>query len=329
MKLLKKMLSATLAVFLLFSAAPLSVLAADPGNQKTGVAFITANTLRLRSAPSTSSATLAYATTGEVTVLLGRSGDWYHVLYNLQEGYMHSSHLNTTTVENVELGYGKVNYAKVNMRTGPGTSYSRIGQSSKNDLCYIVGINKQWYKVIWNDQICYIRSDYLDLTEMPYENKASSKSPIFFQGGKSTGTPVSATTLKNSSNYIAPNGSSKATAIIATAKKYIGVPYVWGGSAPSGFDCSGLVQYVFKQHGITLNRTTKTQYQHGTFVAKSNLQPGDLVFFQNTYTAGISHVGIYIGSGEFIHASSSQGVTISSLSNSYWSSHYYGARRVL
>ena len=329
MKLLKKMLSATLAVFLLFSAAPFRVSAADPGNQKTGVAFINANTLRLRSAPSTSSATLAYATTGEVTVLLGRNGDWYHVLYNLQEGYMHSSHLNTTTVENVELGYGKVNYAKVNMRTGPGTSYSRIGQSSKNDLCYIVGINKQWYKVIWNDQICYIRSDYLDLTEMPYENKASSKSPLFFRGGKSTGTPVSATTLKNSSNYIAPNGSAKATAIIATAKKYIGVPYVWGGSTPSGFDCSGLVQYVFKQHGITLNRTTKTQYQHGTFVAKSNLQPGDLVFFQNTYTTGISHVGIYIGSGEFIHASSSQGVTISSLSNSYWSSHYYGARRVL
>jgi cell wall-associated NlpC family hydrolase len=329
MKLLKKMLSATLAVFLLFSAAPLSAMAADPGNQKTGVAFITASSLRLRSAPSTSSATLAYATTGEVTVLLGRSGDWYHVLYNLQEGYMHSSHLNTTAVENVELGYGKVNYTKVNMRTGPGTSYSSIGQSSKNDLCYIVGINKQWYKVIWNDQICYIRSDYLDLTEMPYENKASRKSPLFFRGGKSTGTPVSATTLKNSSNYIAPNGSAKATAIIATAKKYIGVPYVWGGSTPSGFDCSGLVQYVFKQHGITLNRTTKTQYQHGTFVAKINLQPGDLVFFQNTYTTGISHVGIYIGSGEFIHASSSQGVTISSLSNSYWSSHYYGARRVL
>jgi len=217
----------------------------------------------------------------------------------------------------------------VNMRTGPGTSYSRIGQSNKNDPCYIIGINKQWYKVIWNDQICYIRSDYLDLKEFPYENKASIKSPLFFRGGKSTGTPVSVTTLKNSSNYITPNGSDKANAIIATAKKYIGVPYVWGGSTPEGFDCSGLVQYVFKQHGITLNRTTKTQYQHGTFVAKSNLQPGDLVFFQNTYTTGISHVGIYIGNGDFIHASSSKGVMISNLSNNYWSGHYYGARRVL
>jgi uncharacterized protein YgiM (DUF1202 family) len=131
-------------------------------------------------------------------------------------------------VENVELGYGKVNYAKVNMRTGPGTSYSRIGQSSKNDLCYIIGINKQWYKVIWNDQICYIRSDYLDLTEIPYENKASAKSPLFFRGGNSTGTPVSAQTLKNSSNYIAASGSSKASAIIATAKKHISKSFKCG-----------------------------------------------------------------------------------------------------
>ena len=117
--------------------------------------------------------------------------------------------------------------------------------------------------------------------------------------------------------------------MIATAKKYIGVPYVWGGSSPSGFDCSGFVQYVFQQHGIQLNRTASTQYQHGTYVSRSNLQSGDLVFFQDTYTTGISHLGIYIGNGEFIHASSSKGVTISQLSNTYWNSHYYGARRIL
>ena len=329
MKLYKKIITFALTIILLCAAIPLQAQAADSPGLKTGVAVITANSLRLRTSPSTASTTLAYAGKNEVVVLLGRSGDWYRVLFNLQEGYMHSNYLTASTVENVELGYGKVNYAKVNMRTGPGTSYSRLGQSSKNDLCYIIGINKQWYKVIWNDQICYIRSDYLNLIEYPYENKASVKSPLFFRNGKSTGTAVSATVLKNSSNYIHGNETSKADAIISTAKKYIGVPYVWGGTSPSGFDCSGLVQYVFRQHGIQLNRTTKTQYQHGSYVAKSNLQPGDLVFFQNTYTTGISHVGIYIGSGDFIHASSSKGVMISSLSNSYWSSHYYGARRVL
>ena len=329
MNFLKKMIAATLVTLLLISALPTQANAADSGGIKTGVAFVNTASLRLRSSPSTSSTILGYATENEVVVLLGRSGNWYRVLYNLQEGYMHASYLNTTTVENVELGYGKVNYSKVNMRTGPSTTYTRIGQSSQNDLCYIIGMNNQWYKVIWNDQICYIRSDYLTLTEYPYENRASRKSPLFFRGGKTTGTAVSVSKLKSSSNYIGSAQNNLAANLIATAKKYIGVKYVWGGTSPTGFDCSGFVQYVFKQHGITLNRTVVTQYQHGTAVSRSNLQPGDLVFFQNTYTTGLSHIGIYIGNGEFIHASSSQGVTISQLSNSYWNSHYHSARRVL
>ena len=320
MKCIKRILILALSAVLLGAILCMPAAAADTGHLKTGVAFVTAGSLRLRAAPSTTSNTLAYASKDEVVVLLEKNGSWYKVIYNLQVGYMHSNYLDAKTVENVELGYGKVNYTKVNMRTGPGTGYSRIGQSSQNDACYIIGINKQWYKVIWNDQICYIRSDYLTLTEYPYENRASAKSPLFFRGGKSTGTPVSPFALKNPGNT--------AAAIIRTAKQYIGVPYVWAGTSPSGFDCSGLVYYVFKQHGISLNRTAKTQYQHGTFIPKGNLQPGDLVFFENTYTTGISHVGIYIGDGQFIHASSSKGVTISSLSNTYWAGHYYGARRV-
>lgn len=315
-----------LALVLLLS---IPAVAVDNGGQKIGVAYVTSSSLRLRASPSTSSKTLAYANQNEVVVLLSKTGSWYKVLYNLQEGYMHQDHLTVSTIKNVELGYGNVNYSKVNMRTGPGTSYQAIGQSSKGDLAYIIGFNKQWYKVIWGDEICYIRSDYLSLKEAPYENRASAKSPLFFRRGASTGTPVSVSALKNSNNYIAGNTTSKADKIIATAKKYIGVPYVWGGESPSGFDCSGFVQYVFKVHGISLNRTTETQYKHGSYVSKSNLKPGDLVFFQNTYRAGISHVGIYIGNGQFIHASSSKGVTISNLSSSYYTSHYYGARRVL
>ena len=303
--------------------------AADNGGLKTGVAYVDASSLRLRAGPSTSSSTVAYANKDEVVILLEKTGSWYKVLYNLKEGYMHANYLDISTIKNVELGYGKVNYTQVNMRSGPGTSYTAIGKSSKGDLAYIIGINKQWYKVIWNDTVCYIRSDYLTLTEAPYENRASSKSPLFFRNGKSTGTAVSASALKNSSNYIAGNAASKADATIATAKKYIGVPYLWGGSTPSGFDCSGFVQYVFKVHGISLNRTCETQYKHGSYVSKSNLKPGDLVFFQNTYKEGISHVGIYIGGGQFIHASSSKGVVISNLSSSYYVSHYYGARRIL
>ncbi len=328
MKYSKQISSVLLILALLFSLT-LPAAAADNGGQKTGVGYVEASSLRLRSEPSTSSTTMGFASKGEVVVLLGKTGNWYKVLYNLKEGYMSASYLDTSTVKNVELGYGKVNYTQVNMRSGPGTSYTAIGKSSQGDLAYIIGINKQWYKVIWKDTICYIRSDYLTLTEAPYENKASAKAPLFFRNGKSTGTPVSASALKSSSNYASGSTSDKADAIIATAKKYIGVPYLWAGTTPKGFDCSGFVQYVFKQHGISLNRTAETQYKHGTYVSKSNLKPGDLVFFQNTYKAGISHVGIYIGDGKFIHASSSKGITISNLSSSYYASHYYGARRIL
>lgn len=327
MKLFKKIVYAFLVFSLVCSLFPTGVSASEP--TKAGMAFVTASALRLRASPNTTSATLAFATQDEVVVVLESSGTWYKVLYNLQEGYMHSSYLDYATVENVELGYGKVNYTSVNMRKGPGTGYTSLGKSSKDDLAYIIGINNGWYKVIWQGIICYIRSDYLTLTEYPYENSASAKSPLFFRKGKSTGTAVSAAALESSTNYVAQASSTLAQKIIATAKQYTGVPYVWGGTSPSGFDCSGLVYYVFGQHGITLSRTAQAQYQHGVFVAKSNLQPGDLVFFQNTYKAGISHVGIYIGDGQFIHASSSQGVTVSSLSNSYWSSHYYGARHIL
>lgn len=325
----KHLFGPLLMVCLVFCLLTIGASAADSGGLKTGVAYVNTDSLRLRASPSTTSSTLDYARENEVVVLLGRSGNWYKVLYNLKVGYMHQSYLKVSTVKNVELGYGKVNYTQVNMRSGPGTSYTAIGKSNEGDLAYIIGFNKQWYKVIWNDQICYIRSDYLTLTEYPYENRASQKSPLFFRKGNSTGTAVSITALKNSANYIAGSSTSQADAIIATAKKYIGVPYLWAGSTPSGFDCSGYVQYVFKAHGISLNRTAATQYQHGTSVSKSNLKPGDLVFFQNTYKAGISHVGIYIGDGKFIHASSSKGVTISNLSSSYYVSHYYGARRIL
>ena len=325
MKFIKKLICTIAIATLVFTAFPMGAHAA--GRQmSSGVGYVTASALRLRSSPSTDAATLAYASTDEVVVILEASGSWYKVIYNLQVGYMHASYLDTAKVKNVEWGYGQVNYTSVNMRSGPSTSHSILGKSQQGDMAYIIGINQGWYKVIWNNTICYIRSDYLNLTEIPYENRTSAKSPLFFRRGKSTGTAVSVSALQNSTNAI---GNSKAQKIIATAKQYLGVPYVWGGTSPSGFDCSGLVYYVFRQHGINLNRTAATQYQHGSYVAKSNLRPGDLVFFQNTYKEGISHVGIYVGDGKFLHASSSQGVTISALSNSYWTSHYYGARRIL
>jgi cell wall-associated NlpC family hydrolase len=139
-------------------------------------------------------------------------------------------------------------------------------------------------------------------------------------------TRTTSTTSRSTSASIPT--SSKASAVISTAKSFVGVPYVWGGDSPSGFDCSGFSQYVLKQNGISVPRTAADQYTVGISVSKSNLRVGDMVFF-TTYKAGASHLGFYIGNGNFIHASSSKGVTISSLSNTYYSSHYIGARRII
>lgn len=127
--------------------------------------------------------------------------------------------------------------------------------------------------------------------------------------------------ISTSMNYIAGR-------IVASSMEYMGVPYVFGGTSPYGFDCSGYVQYVFAKAGISLPRTADVQFEVGTPISTTELLPGDLVFFE-TYTYGASHVGIYVGDGNFIHASSSRGVTISSLSQAYYSSHYIGARRIL
>lgn len=114
--------------------------------------------------------------------------------------------------------------------------------------------------------------------------------------------------------------------VAQTAQQFIGVPYRWGGTSDRGFDCSGLVQYTLSRVGVHVGRTSYDQYQAGQAVKRSDLEPGDLVFF-NTDGPGASHVGIYIGNGRFINATPS-GVRTDSLSSGYWASHYLGARRV-
>jgi len=121
---------------------------------------------------------------------------------------------------------------------------------------------------------------------------------------------------------------SKVNAILTTAKKYIGVPYSFGGTTPKAFDCSGYLQYVFAQNGIQFPRSADEQYKLGLKASQKQLEAGDLVFF-TTYEPGASHCGIYLGNGKFIHASSSKGVRIDELSNSYWQPRYYGGKHII
>ena len=123
--------------------------------------------------------------------------------------------------------------------------------------------------------------------------------------------------------------SRKAQILLSMARQHMGVPYVWAGRAPGGFDCSGFVYYVFDQMGYGLPRMADGQFEAGVPVSRRDLQPGDLVFF-STYEPGPSHVGIYLGNDQFIHASSGAGyVTVTSLSTAYYRDRYIGARRII
>ncbi|MCR5661315.1 MAG: LysM peptidoglycan-binding domain-containing C40 family peptidase [bacterium] len=133
---------------------------------------------------------------------------------------------------------------------------------------------------------------------------------------------------RHRSAQLASRGAlTKARALLSSAQRYLGTPYSMGATGNGAFDCSGFVMRIFQMHGISLPRTADVQYNVGRKVARGDEMPGDLVFFE-TYLPGPSHVGIYIGGGQFIHASSSRGVTISSLGQAYYASRYLGAKRL-
>ena len=322
----------TLMLTLILFVSCFAVSASAAGITMHGIGFVNTANLRLRSEASTTSKILDTAPRNDCVVVISQDGDWYKVNYNLQEGYMHKDYLNVLTRENAELGYGKVTGNSVNIRSGAGTAFRSVATAAKGSKCYILGLNDGWYKVIYNTAVGYIRSDYVELTEIPYENKASSNSPKFYRGGNSTGIAPSAAALNGSTasdNSATTVAGATGAQILTEAKKYLGTRYVMGGASPSGFDCSGYVYYVLKQLGYSPYRTPADQYKMGTYVTKSNLKIGDIVFFAGTYASGISHVGIYAGNGQFIHSPNSRSVvSYSDLTTGYWADHYYGARRM-
>ncbi len=179
------------------------------------------------------------------------------------------------------------------------------------------GSGNTWWGVEYKGMKGWMIDSYLTKTDkQPVQATASTAS--------TTETSAPATTAS------APDSSSIGQQIASEAMNYLGYPYVWAGTTPSGFDCSGFVYYVVNQVlGGGFPRDMASQVASGTYVDANDLQPGDLVFQQNTYTWGLSHVGIYIGNGQFISAANeSVGVTISNLWDSYWGPRYYTARRI-
>jgi len=187
-----------------------------------------------------------------------------------------------------------------------------------------------WFAVKSGDIEGFVSGDSLDLTLEKEAPKPVVKTPPKEEKKTEEKTKEDADSKTEDSSSPVVNGSG--SDIASFAMQFVGVPYVYGGASPSGFDCSGFTRYVFAQFGVKLPHGATPQLNSGAEVSRDNLQPGDLVFFQGTYatSAAASHCGIYIGDGQFIHSASSgnRGITISNLSDSYYSRHYLTARRV-
>lgn len=221
---------------------------------------------------------------------------------------------NETIYENSLTKY--INVESVYVRTQPTTDSEIVTTLIKNTDVTVVGENENWYKVKYDSLAGYIRKDLLS------DDKVETTS----RGGDVERTEGIEETQESNNN------SGMGSQIVDYAKQYLGCPYVYGGSGPSSFDCSGFTMYVYKNFGYSLSHSATAQSKCGTYVSKENLQPGDLVFFLEYDTMdGIGHCGIYIGDGNFIHASSGTGycVKISTLLSGSYYNRYATARRLI
>lgn len=204
---------------------------------------------------------------------------------------------------------GTVNATNLNLRSGPSTSNSVICSLQKGQNLTILKTSGVWYNIkAPNGKTGWVSSTYVTMNNS---------------------TPSRSTVTRPQSIAASELGSE----ITSYAKKLLGVKYVWGGTTTKGFDCSGFVKYVFDHFNIEIDRVSTSQAAQGLAVNKSDLEPGDLVFFDtNGGHNKINHVGIYIGDGNFIHASSSKSaykVVISSLTSGFYEDRYMRARRLL
>lgn len=184
---------------------------------------------------------------------------------------------------------------RLNVRTGPSTSYSAFHTLYKGNIVKVIGQNNGWYQIKLSDgRTGWVSGSYLSLNAGAQAQKISS--------------------------------------LINLANSLVGTPYVWGGSSLSdgGFDCSGFTQYIFKQVGYNLNRISSDQATQGVFVSRTAILPGDLIFYSLSGDGRISHVGLYIGNGKMIHSpKTGDTVKVTDITTSYWQSRYMTARRII
>ena len=288
---------------------------------------VNVDSLNVRSAANLSSSKVTTIKKNAEVVISSMSGDWYYIKSGSIKGYVFFEYITlngvtkagttitkdtatkTSTLEKNNIFKSTVD--SLNVRKTASLSGKKVATLSKGNQVTFQSVAKEdanWYQITTSKGVTgYVHKDYLAFYSKPT-------------------TKNTATTAPKSVN------PTKAEQIIAKAKQYLGVKYVYGAASPSAFDCSGFTQYVFKQYGVSLSRSALAQSKNGVAVSKANLQPGDLVFFKSyPYKTVIGHVGLYIGGGQFIHAASGNKnkVVITKLSEPYYVQTYMAARRVL
>ena len=224
-----------------------------------------------------------------------------------------------------------INVEAANLRQKPDTASEVLQSLTINTSVTVLSESNGWSKVKVDGKEGYVSTRLLSDTQTQTSrgNQTPRSTENVNQEATSSETSKNvenANNQNNANNQVLAVASTKGAEVVEYAKKYIGSKYVYGGTTPSGFDCSGFTSYVYKNFGVSINRTAATQYSNGTSVSKSNLQAGDLVMFGKS---GINHVGIYIGGGMMVHAAnSSRGVTTDTINSGYYCTNYVGARRI-
>ncbi len=283
-----------------------------------GGTVTTSSAVNFRTEATTSSESMGKLSDGTRVAILDETEDgWYKVAYEGKTGYMSADYVVSQPIMNIECGGAKVTTSVLNMRSGPGTENSIVTKLYEGAVAKIIGINNAWFKVTYNGETGYISPDYVEVVEYKSSTPAAKTTSASSQSAASVATTAAATGTRQQ--------------IVDYAATLLGCKYVYGGTTPSGFDCSGYVRYVFNHFGVSLPRTSSSQYANSVHIKKADLNVGDLVFFTQTRgSSKVGHVGIYVGGGQFIHAASpGKGVRYDSIYSDYYSSHYIGSGCVL
>ena len=234
-------------------------------------------------------------------------------------------------------GWAEINKDRINIRTAPSTDARRITIVDRWTKVQVLGRQGDWSRIrLQSGTIGWVLSQYLSPTKPPQTRNEVAKRTTN-QNATRTARASASRQAKTKSQPTASKPPTTADAsavadgqpaVVRRALGYLGTRYRYGASGARGFDCSGFTSYIYRQHGISLPHNSAAQYRVGKPVSRSELRPGDLVFFR-TRGSRISHVGIYIGNGKFVHASSARGrVRVDTLTSGYYHQRYVGARRI-